>query len=347
MRVLIYEFLTGGGGGSLGEEDTPASLLVEGRAMADAVTADFAAVPGVQVITTRDSRLPPFHDPRCSVHLVDRPAAERTLLAELAAIADWTLLIAPENAGILLERSLLVQEAGGRLLSPSPPIIRLASDKHATAEHLAARGIRVPEGQMVDRAHLPVNFPLPAVLKPLDGCGSAQVSRIENRQDLSGRVTGPMRLEAFVPGISGSVAILCGPKGQLALPACQQLLSDDGRFRYLGGRLPISAPQDDRARRLALLAIESLAGLDSPDGLRGYLGVDLVLGGNPDGSGDRVIEINPRLTTSYVGLRAACRGNLAAAMLAIASGNTAALSCSMKEVQFSAAGHIISTNHPA
>jgi predicted ATP-grasp superfamily ATP-dependent carboligase len=48
----------------------------------------------------------------------------------------------------------------------------------------------------------------------------------------------------------------------------------------------------------------------------GYLGVDLVLG--PNASTDKVIEINPRLTTSYVGLRAAIESdkNLAAAMLA-------------------------------
>ena len=34
-------------------------------------------------------------------------------------------------------------------------------------------------------------------------------------------------------------------------------------------------------------------------------------------SGDRVIEINPRLTTSYVGLRALARFNLAEALLAV------------------------------
>jgi predicted ATP-grasp superfamily ATP-dependent carboligase len=55
-------------------------------------------------------------------------------------------------------------------------------------------------------------------------------------------------------------------------------------------------------------------------GAFGYLGVDLVLGESADGADDFVIEINPRLTTSYIGLRAAVEENLAAAMLDIAEG---------------------------
>jgi predicted ATP-grasp superfamily ATP-dependent carboligase len=39
----------------------------------------------------------------------------------------------------------------------------------------------------------------------------------------------------------------------------------------------------------------------------GYLGVDLILGEDGNGAVDCVVEINPRLTTSYVGLQAAAR----------------------------------------
>ena len=53
-------------------------------------------------------------------------------------------------------------------------------------------------------------------------------------------------------------------------------------------------------------------------GLQGYVGVDVVLG---DDRRDWAIEINPRLTTSYVGLRALARFNLAEAMLAAVRGD--------------------------
>ena len=78
-------------------------------------------------------------------------------------------------------------------------------------------------------------------------------------------------------------------------------MSDDGRFVYLGGSLPLPHALASRATRLAQQAVAAL-----PDPL-GYVGVDLVLGADADGADDYVIEINPRLTTSYIGLRAAAR----------------------------------------
>src|SRR5690606_21127135 len=94
-----------------------------------------------------------------------------------------------------------------------------------------------------------------------------------------------------------------------ALPACRQHLSDDGRFRYLGGSLPLPPSLHARAARLAQQALDAL-----PAAI-GYVGVDLVLGAADDGSRDVVIEVNPRLTTSYLGLRDAVKINLAELIL--------------------------------
>ena len=155
------------------------------------------------------------------------------------------------------------------------------------------------------------------MIKPIDGCGSQGLQLLKNESDFSEKhfspIQGPCRIEEFIPGLAASVSVLCGPAGNIALPACEQRLSADGRFTYLGGRLPLEPGVDARARRLALAAADAL-----PEP-RGYIGVDLVLGNAADGSDDRVIEINPRLTTSYVGLRALSRTNLAAAMLAVVS----------------------------
>jgi predicted ATP-grasp superfamily ATP-dependent carboligase len=122
-------------------------------------------------------------------------------------------------------------------------------------------------------------------------------------------------LERFCPGTPASVSFLCGLDGlRIALPACRQRLSDDGCFRYLGGELPLPAELARRAPAVAERAVSALPGEF------GYLGVDLVLGEASDGADDVVIEINPRLTTSYIGLRAAVEENLAASMLDIAKG---------------------------
>jgi len=75
--------------------------------------------------------------------------------------------------------------------------------------------------------------------------------------------------------------------------------------------------------------------------LRGFVGVDLVLGMAANGSDDVVIEINPRVTTSYVGLRRLCEGNLAGVWLDLLRGrDTAPLSWRPGRVRFTAEGNV-------
>jgi hypothetical protein len=114
-------------------------------------------------------------------------------------------------------------------------------------------------------------------------------------------------LETYVPGQPASVAVLVADDSATALPVCLQRLSDDGRFRYLGGSLPVLGPQARLAQEVAVRAVGCIPAL------RGYVGVDLVL--HADGTGVTVVEINPRLTTSYVGLRAALEVNLMAVVI--------------------------------
>jgi predicted ATP-grasp superfamily ATP-dependent carboligase len=72
----------------------------------------------------------------------------------------------------------------------------------------------------------------------------------------------------------------------------------------------------------------------------GYIGVDMVVGRSE--AEDAVIEINPRLTTSYVGLRTICQENLAQAMLDVACGETPSLSFQEGPVRFTPAGNVFS-----
>jgi predicted ATP-grasp superfamily ATP-dependent carboligase len=113
-------------------------------------------------------------------------------------------------------------------------------------------------------------------------------------------------------------------------------LSTDGRFHYGGGRLPLSPELNERATRLARRALETVSGW------RGYVGVDLVVGEATDGGQDWVIEINPRLTTSYIGLRVLAKSNLAEAMLRIAIGEPVRpLNWREGRVQFTSDGQVL------
>ena len=86
------------------------------------------------------------------------------------------------------------------------------------------------------------------------------------------------------------------------------------------------------ARNLARRAVNAIPGA------KGYLGVDMILGNDPAGSEDVVIEVNPRLSMSYIGLSALCQGNIASAIL----GQTDPASLTWKPglVRFNAQGQI-------
>lgn len=343
VNVFIYEYITGGG--LLGSLDTAAinrSLLREGTAMVVALATDFAALDDVEVTVLVDRRLGPLPF-SAGRHLSVGNCEEATAaFVEETEKADWTIVIAPETNGALIDCCRRVHEVGGRLLGPELDAVELASDKHATCERLKRAGMRVPLGLRLDaNVRPPEDFDFPAVIKPLYGAGSDQVRYLVD-SSAARRTTLPgvaQRIERYCPGMPVSVTLICGPAGRITLPACRQHLSDDGRFRYLGGSLPLPADLAARAQRLAESACDAL------DVSRGYVGVDLVLGPDSKGRDDYVIEINSRLTTSYVGLRAATQDNLALAMWRLAEGRETTLSFNGTEVQFDADGTVFTTNH--
>ncbi|HEV3023244.1 MAG TPA: ATP-grasp domain-containing protein [Pirellulales bacterium] len=306
MRILLYEFVTGGGWHAF-STPPPASLLAEGAAMLGALAADFVALGGVSVEVLQDSRWGQFAPAGCTVHRVSSTVEEQELLRRVSAACDWTVLIAPEFDGLLHARTVAVERSGGRLLSPGSALVGLATDKHATAEHLSRHGVRVPRGvALAPYSPLPSDFGYPAVLKPRDGAGSQGIELIA--APAADRVIGrsACRLEQLCVGTPASVALLCGVDQRVSLPPCRQTLRSDGDFTYLGGALPLEPGLARRATRLAAQAVQCLP---RPFG---YLGVDVVLGHDPDGAEDYAIEVNPRITTSYVGLRALAAENLAA-----------------------------------
>jgi predicted ATP-grasp superfamily ATP-dependent carboligase len=334
MHIFVYEWATGGG---LVEEPgaLPVSLVREGAAMISAVATDWVRVDGCRVTTLRDPRMLQLALPGCEVVDVLSKWSHGDEIERLASAADGTILIAPEFDSILHRTAQRVVASGGKLLSPSPEFICVAADKQRTCNVLAAAGVPVPKGQVLEPEEpLPAKFTYPAVLKPVDGAGSQDTYMVSGPHDAPPAYAWPRRLERFIPGLAASVSVICGPSGRLTLPPCKQRISNDGRLRYLGGELPLAAGLAARATELANRAVVALPSVV------GYVGVDLVLGAEPNGREDAVIEINPRLTTSYVGLRAAAQANLAAAMWTIAHGEMPRVDFSSRPIEFDASGNV-------
>jgi len=306
--------------------------------MLRAVVDDFKSLPNTDVLTLRDSRLKHFDLPGVNVQEVRSSVDEIEWIRHLASSSDWTLLIAPEFDNHLLNRTTVAESSGARLVCPSSEAVAVAADKHETAQRLAVEQAPVPRSMLLTSAlEFPGDFPFPVVCKSRFGAGSLDVRLAKARKDVESILTreNPLRVEQYCPGMAVSVGVLCGPSQMVPLVPCRQLLSNDGQFRYLGGELPISDMLACRATTLALNAVNAM-----PSTV-GYLGVDMVIGSDPDGTEDYVIEINPRLTTSYVGLRTVSDTNLARAMLDIAEGRRIELSFSSERVEFTSDGRIL------
>jgi predicted ATP-grasp superfamily ATP-dependent carboligase len=303
--IFVYESCCALGTGR--EPADPAhSLYREGRAMRDAVADDFRRLPGIEVRTIDD------------VPASEEPAQFR----DLATHCDWTLVIAPELGNELVRRCEMVEQAGGRLLGPGPAAVARTSSKLALARTWDQHGVPTPRTRScLGWSNASLRYPV--VLKPDDGAGSTATFRIDRVDDLprclgeagrEGYREAGLLVQEYCPGQPASVSFLVGPAATVELTPVFQHLSDDGRFRYQGGRVPIPPDQASRATELGRRAIACVPGL------LGYVGVDLVLGDEADGSADFAIEINPRLTTSYVGLRQLAEFNLADALLRVAAG---------------------------
>ncbi len=313
MRVFVFEYLSSGMAG----HSTPLSSLdAEGGAMLLALLSDFGSLSGVETTTLLDPRWRE-RTARWSANVeahVPPSGLQQGIYDTLAAEADYSLVIAPEFEGILARLAGRVEAVGGRLLGPSPSAIRCSADKAWMLSRWLEAKVPIPTASS--------EYPL--VYKPRFGAGSQATFLVHNDGEMAQaerrRVEedwhGEMLRQPYVRGLPASVAFLAGSARWYALPAVEQRLSSEGRFHYLGGRLPLPPRLDRRARVLAERAARAV------EGWFGWFGVDLILGANEDGSEDVAIEINPRLTTSYLGLRRLARFNLAEAMLAIAADST-------------------------
>jgi predicted ATP-grasp superfamily ATP-dependent carboligase len=296
LTILVHEWVTGGGHTT---EVLPPSWVAEGQAMRRAIAADFAALqpPGARVLVTLDRRLGDDPGPWAIIPLGQREGESASRLIDLARQADYTVLIAPETSGVLADLTRKLEAAGARGLGCSARSIELTGDKLALREWLRIRGIPTPSCRAVVPAlGLPEDHPFPAVLKPLDGAGSADTFWIGHRGNLplAARALPVGLLQPLCRGVpmSGSFLVTEDQNAWLVGLGRMRVAVVEGRFVYRGGVMPIRCPE---AVPILRRAIESIPGL------RGFVGVDYVW--EPTRREVTVLEINPRATTSYVGLR--------------------------------------------
>jgi predicted ATP-grasp superfamily ATP-dependent carboligase len=310
-RLFVHEFFSGGGWQS---DDLPADLATEGGAMLCSLLADFRAWGAVRTITTLDKRLaalPLLADDVIKITPDQHAATFSSVLDQ----CDAALIIAPETEGILARLSTQVQEAKVLLLGSSPEAVMIAANKWTCYQRFLQSGLPTPPTRLSSVATAPLmarEIGYPLVIKAIDGVGCEGVCMVANESELAAALNilrqatyrEELILQGFINGTHASVSLLVVDGQSFPLSLNRQTITAGCPFVYQGGTVPLIHPSKERACSIAQAAVGQLPGL------KGYVGVDIILA-----DGDIwVIEINPRLTTSYLGLRRVLRLNFAQAI---------------------------------
>ena len=236
-------------------------------------------------------------DPRIYFH----PATNEypyQVIQKISQEVDFVIIIAPESDGIL-ERCVKHVAQPEKLLSPDHAFVRLTSDKMETFRRLNARSVpAIPTSDFHDHP-IQLEFDFPLVVKPTGGCGSQHVYWLPNVESF-GKIIPQLRkapakhwlVQPFITGTPISVGILDGTQ-RIILPPLEQIFDAEPFGNYIGSRQSLSLQQETRAKQLAEKVMNALPATT------GYWGIDMILGEDPDGSGDVVVEVNPRITSSY------------------------------------------------
>ena len=273
MKVLIAEYAVATG--------MPGTYEVEGRAMLSTLAKSFERLGHEVVYPTAGPVIGAGEG-----FYINGEEDFEDLLEYLEATAG--LVIAPDE---LLPGFLELLEKGKTInLGCTPAAARLSADKLACTRRLEEAGVPVVEIFDPDD---PGDGPF--VLKPRFGCASERMELVDELpENLDDRIA-----TKYHQGESLSVSLIASGDRVLPITVNKQLVCVEAGFEYLGGIVPYHTDREEEILRVAKAAARALD-------LSGYAGIDLVVGDLP-----RVVDVNPRPTTSIVGISKVMREELA------------------------------------
>jgi len=223
-------------------------------------------------------------------------------IERLAPGCDMGLVIAPDN---ILAKFTMILEQHTHNLGCGFMSVALCANKVQTRRILAQNHICIPEDTGTGKR----------VIKPVKGCGALGV-RLSGGEPGEGEFA-----ERYIDGEHFSVSIVANriigdacqyftgkPPAVLAVNRQEIRIDTDGSFHYLGGETPVHPDREQEIITTAKKVIEIL-------GCQGYCGVDMVVADNV-----YVIEVNPRITTSLVGIASCMEEEIAELLVAASKG---------------------------
>ncbi len=278
MKVLIFEYITANG-------EASESLQREGQMMLKALLSDFAQLPDIEVVV-----------------------ADKTEFQNQLKTVDAAWIIAPEFDGILEHFCRVVEDENKQLLTSPAKVIALTANKLTTFQILYTAKIPTVPTEIFNSA-FDYNPTKEWIIKPIDGVGAENTFLLTSEKDWS---TLPSLEKNYLiqPHIHGEkTSLSCLFKNGEARLLCVNLqIFEIENQQYVLKNIEVNYKQDDGHYQKLISQIAKAF----PD-LFGYVGVDLI----ETEDACFVLEINPRLTTSFVGIENALGLNVAELVLAL------------------------------
>jgi predicted ATP-grasp superfamily ATP-dependent carboligase len=302
MKILAFEYASSGGPG--GEP-----FIEEGRLMLAALLCDLAGDGSWRVTT-----------------LLKSTADKSGVIADEAAITDGEFfsfveremknvdavwVVAPESGGALLRLTTMAQRLGKKVVGSLPDAVELCGDKLSLSRYLEKK-LPMPWSEPFSGGF----DGFPCVVKPVDGAGSENVHFIKEAGTLRDIEANEQNylVQPYIKGKKLSGGVFTHRGEPILLGVCRQkVYCYGGSLKQTGITGPIEYRHADRLLEM-VKKINRLI-----PGLRGYWGVDFI---DDDGS-LTLIEINPRLTTSYPVYSGTCGFNMASLAVDEAMGRPA------------------------
>ncbi len=243
-------------------------------------------------------------------------------IERLAPGCDMGLVIAPDH---LLARYTRILEQHTHNLGCGFMTVALCANKVQTEKILRAHGVHVPAGAGSGKR----------LIKPVKGCG-AQGVRVSDGPAGDGEFA-----QQYIEGEHLSVSLVASRvigdacayftgKPPLVLAVNRQVIEtgDDGAVYYRGGETPVHPAREAEIIEVAKKVILVLGG-------QGYCGVDVVVS-------DKiyVVDVNPRITTSLVGIAACMREEIAEILVDASKGGGPEQVHMTGSVRFDTAGKV-------
>lgn len=317
-KVFVFEFVSGGG---YSNELIPSSLFCEGYGMLKSIIEDFHEL-NFEIYTILDRRLAFLSQFLKADHIifVEEHSNYLDKFYQVLPQSDSCFIIAPEFLNILYKITEIVIDYKKELYSVGLEGIKVGASKMSTYEFFKRFQVPTPETfyiptvnhqfdlEFIYKKFHELNHSI--IIKPDDGVGAESILFIDDENQIYDLFETDKVLlddsrryiiQRYIKGIDMSASLI-GISDQNRIKTyilgvnTQNVVLHKGSInsQYNGGMTPAQIGSDIRETLQVCLHKLDFSHF------KGYFGIDFILTAE---NTIKFIEINPRLTTSYLGIR--------------------------------------------